>query len=113
MASPPWRENRRPRFSGFNIGIIYGSLSGLMPVLFVPKAFIVVSAVECVGSLAFGKLSDRVGTNFVIHTSFALAALALYWCSMAGLMAANVDIGSMNVVRRLVGASPLLLCGRF
>jgi hypothetical protein len=35
-------------FSGFNIGIIYGSLSGLMPVLVVPKAYVVIATVEVV-----------------------------------------------------------------
>lgn len=87
-------------FSGFNIGVIYGSLSGLMPVLFVPKAFIVIASVECLGSLACGKISDRCGSDSVLYPSYVLVFVALYWCSMAGL--SSVGAGGSNLVRTLV-----------
>jgi hypothetical protein len=65
-------------FSGLNIGLIYGCLPALMPVLEVPKVYIVIAAAEVLGSVAAGRLADTsFGSGAVLWSSLVIEAVAV------------------------------------
>jgi hypothetical protein len=65
-------------FSGLNIGLIYGCLPALMPVLQVPKVYIVIAAAEVLGSVSAGRLADTsLGSSAVLWISFVIEGVAV------------------------------------
>ena len=65
-------------FSGLNIGLIYGCLPALMPVIQVPKAYIVIAAAEVLGSVTAGRVADtRLGSSAVLWFSLIVEVVAV------------------------------------
>jgi hypothetical protein len=72
-------------FSGLNIGLIYGTLSALIPVIMVPKLFVVISMVEVVGSVSAGKVADSIGSGAVLLAALLAQGLGVICVCAAAL----------------------------
>lgn len=88
-------------FSGLNIGLIYGCLPALMPVLQVPKVYIVIAAAEVLGSVCAGRLADTsFGSSAVLWISFVIeGAAVLCVCAVANRTGGDdsgTEIGSSS-----------------